>query len=155
MQKIITPISIIFIALLLSSCAGYRAQLFSESIELEPKKRLKKPQTNWETLTIHESPPDTAYMRIAAITLTSGYYTSQEKLYKKLRKEASRYNADAIVITEQYEVYRKSFNGVLLTTLILDVFTGGDIFFAASDAVNVKGEYITPEYTAYTIRYLE
>lgn len=156
MQKVFTPISIIILALLLTNCAGYKTQVYSQSIELQPKKRLKKPQVNWEKLTIYDTPPDTAYIRIATITLTSGYYDSQEKLYKKLRKEASRYKADAIVLTEQYDVYRKTFNGLALTNIVLDVVTGGDLLYAGLDlSQNVKGEYITPEYIAYAIRFLE
>lgn len=148
MKKLITPILIVLTITFLTSCTGYRMQVSSEPLGTAQKYKKREIAKDWKKIPIYEVQPDTAYIRIAEIKLLEGYSTSDRQFFNKLKKEARYYNADAIVLKEEAEVIRKTFDGV---TLFLNLVSAFNLIF---DFGEVRGEYVTYESKAFAIRYL-
>ncbi len=151
MKNITTSFLLIFV-LLSSGCIGYTVKTASHPMS---KYRLKNtnPEKDWKALEIYASIDDEEqYESLARITVTGTENTiSEERLLNKLRKEASRYRADAILHVETREVERTSFDGISATLNI------ASIFFADGEEsyLDMGGDYYTLQIEAIAIKFLE
>ena len=85
------------------------------------------PVSHWKKLRIYEVEDQIPnYEEMADIVVMGSESSSLNKLYNKMRKAAGLYNADAVIITDQYVIERESFDGFAATANIVTAFSDTD-----------------------------
>ena len=136
---------------LLSGCFGYNTIAKSQPINNSTKTGSKSSKKDWQEMPVYEDDELllTPYRVVAKITVTGNQNSLDKKLIKKMKREASRYHADAIIFKDWKEVERKAINGVAVGVNILTLITGG-----YAD-LGMGGNYIAYEYEGIAIQFLK
>jgi len=150
MQKF--TLTTIFLALLgvtlFSGCFGYAVNTNSFPETTSAYKR-SSPVKGWQQIEIFEEDEPTApYKEVATIVVTGNQHASMDKLFKKMKKEAGRYAADAIIYWGDREVNRSSFNGFSTAVNVITIFDG-----SGDEWLDMGGEYYTTEIAGVAVKY--
>jgi len=154
MRKL-NPLHFLFLILLsisMSGCLGYNSITKSQIITTSYVHKSEYPKKGWKKIYIYEDDDLllTPYRVISKITVTGNEATMDKGMIRKMKKEASRYNADAIIIKEAREVERTSFNGFAAAINIITLFDDTD-----DEQLEMGGDYIAYEYEGIAIKFLE
>lgn len=142
----------VLLSLSISSCIGYNSIITSELITTSYVQKSEHSKSNWKKITIYEDDELllTPYRVISKIIVTGNESTLDKGLIRKMKKEASRYNADAIIFKEVREIERTSFNGFALAVNIFTLFDDTN-----DEQLDMGGDYIAYEYEGIAIIFLE
>lgn len=113
MKKTHALLLLVFMALLLASCTGYTTKVHSyptPKYEGKLRTNFKKDWKNVKVFTEQQLP--TGYEAMSDIIIEGKRGSSEKSLLKKLRKEAAKLNADAVIAIEVSDIERESLNGV-------------------------------------------
>jgi hypothetical protein len=137
-------------------CIGYNTKIKSYSFNKSSYRKLESPKKGWNKIAIYdELDPSDKYDKVAKIVITGNASTSEFSLLKKMRKEAGRYSADAILHTETREISRASVNGVAVSLNLLSIF----MLPSESDPLDLEmemgGDYIAIEVEGLAIKFIE
>lgn len=144
---------LLFIGILLSGCFGYGVQLSSFATDNYHHYKKPYPDKGWENLEIYdEFEPEHSYEILARIIVTGNGGASERKLFKKLRREAGCYSADALVLIDVRPVERSTFNGFAAALNIISVVDGDACTYAD---LEMGEDYEAWEYEAEAIRFLD
>lgn len=152
-MKNITFSFLLFFSLFFGSgCVGYTIKTASHPMSKYGLKNTN-PNKDWKSLNIYSAiDEEEQYLSLARITVTGTEYTdTEERLLNKLRKEASRYRADAILHVETREVERTSFDGISATLNIATIFMAD----VDDTYLDMGGDYYTLEIEAIAIKFVE
>ena len=153
MKKTIQIALLLFVLIQFSACIGYT--LKSAIIPYNTSySKSDSPAAGWQQLIIYdELDPADKYEKIARIIITGNESASELKLLKRMKKEAGRFSADAILFVETREVPRHSFNGISAAVMVFSIFSETE----ADDEVELDlgGEYYTLESEGIAIRFIE
>lgn len=155
MRPVKLPLYLFITTMVLHSCTGYNIMVDTFP---KPKTTLiksNKPTPGWEYLPIYydDERPTAPYDLVARIIVTGNSGASEDKLLKKLKKEASCIGADAILFSDRRYVLRNSVNGVAIAVNVASVITifAGDAIYV--DPMEVEEEYEACEIEAIAIRF--
>ncbi len=154
MKKTITLFLVICMSTQFMGCIGYSIKSKSTPYKKFRYKKQNSPQKGWQDLVIYDQlDPNDKVQKIAKIKVTGNESASEFELLKKLRKEAGRYYADAILHVETREVERSSYNGIPLTLGLLSIFISPEnpIDFGSGEG----GYYYTLEVEGIAIKFIE
>lgn len=143
---------IVFLIISMSSCVGYNSIISSEVITTSSIRKSEHPKSSWKKITIYDDDELllTPYRVISKITVTGSESTMDKGLIRKMKKEASRYGADAIIFKAVREVERSSVNGLAIAINIITLFDD-----TGSEPLDMGGDYIAYEYEGIAIKFLE
>ena len=153
MKKTIQVALLLFAVIQFSACIGYTLQSAIIPYKTSYSKS-DSPAKGWEQLVIYEElDPADKYEKIARIIITGNESASEAKLLKRMKKEAGRFSADAILFVETREVSRQSFDGISAAVMIFSVFSES----AEDDYLDLDtgGEYYALETEGIAIRFIE
>jgi hypothetical protein len=141
----------VLLALSISSCRGYNSIIKSELITTSSVQKSEHPKSGWKKITIYEDDELllTPYRVISKIIVTGNESTMDKGLIRKMKKEASRYNADAIIFKEVREVERSSVNGLAIAINLFTLFDDTN-----DEQLDMGGDYIAYEYEGIAIKFL-
>lgn len=130
----------------LNGCVGYNTITKSEPLSYYKKKSISE---YWDRIPVYEDDKlfKGPYKVVAKLTVTGDQHSFDKKMIKKMQKEASRFNADAIIFKNWKEVDRTAVNGVAIGVNILTIFSGG---YADLD---MGGKYVAYEYEGIAIQF--
>ncbi len=142
----------ILLSLLMSSCVGYNSIIESQLITTSNVHKSEYPKKGWKKIIIYDDKDLllTPYRVISKIVVTGNESTMDKGLIRKMKKEASRYYADAIIFKKVREVERTSFNGFALAINIITLFDD-----TGDEPLDMGGDYIAYEYEGIAIKFLE
>ena len=92
----------------------------------------------------------TPYRVISKITITGNESTMDKGLIRKMKREAGRYNADAVIFKKVREVERTSVNGFAIAINIITLFDDTN-----DEQLDMGGDYIAYEYEGIAIKFLD
>jgi len=142
---------LLLIGFLYSSCIGYSVKTISyPTTEFLYQKR-EHPVKGWKNIEIFdEGELDVPYKEVATIVITGNQSASDEKLFRKMKRLAGKYDADAIIFIEGREVDRVYLNGFSAAFEIISAFDGDCYDESETDAI---GNYYTVEYEGLAIKF--
>ncbi len=153
MSKTSTNIYVIILLILpfLNGCVGYNTIAKSEPINTSSDFMSKKPADGWEEIPVYDDEKlfEKEYKVVAKLTVTGDQNSFDKKMIEKMQKEASRFEADAIIFKNWKEVERTAVNGVAIGINILSLFNGGYM------DLSMGGDYIAYEYEGIAIQFYE
>jgi len=141
---------LLLISFLYTSCIGYSVKSTSyPTVEFAHHKR-DYPVKGWKNIEIFdEGELDVPYQEIAAIVITGNESASDQKLFRKMKKLAGRYDADAIIFIESRDIVRESFDGISATLNIISIFDDSDCGYE----LDTGGIYDTVEFEGIAIKF--
>ena len=140
--------------ILFSSCFGYTVHTQTFPNEGQEKYKRPYPAKNWKKIKIYdweETRPE--YTPRATIVITGTRNSSLDHLYKRMRKAAGLYNADAVIIYEQEIVERASVDGLAVTANIITSFSSSDEYCPDDDYLDTVDVYETTQLVGFAIKY--
>ena len=123
-----TPIPILFVCAILvsslSSCVGYSIEVRSFQAPGYKGQKAYAYSNHWKKTKVF-SPFDSIgeYEKIADVYITGARNSSEKKLFKRLKMEASKFFPDAIIHIETKEVERDAMNGVNALVNFVSIFS--------------------------------
>ncbi len=152
MLKSFSKLSFLFlVAVQLSACFGYAIQTSSFATKNYRSYKKSAPAKGWEMLRVYEDEePERPYEVLAEIVVTGSSGTTESSLLRKARKEAGRYEADALIFVEIREVFRSTFNGFAFAANLATAFSEDT---CDDDYLEMGGEYDALELEARAIRF--
>ncbi|MFK8009420.1 MAG: hypothetical protein AB8H03_23870 [Saprospiraceae bacterium] len=152
MLKLYSTSFLLFVLLSISSCVGYNSITKSELITTSFIQKSEHPKSGWKKIPIYDDNDLllTPYRVISKIIITGNESTMDKGLIRKMKKEASRYQADAIIFKKVREVERTSVNGFAIAINIITLFDD-----TGSEQLDMGGDYIAYEYEGIAIKFLE
>lgn len=142
----------VFLSLFMSSCVGYNSITKSQLITTSYIQKSEHPRKGWKKIPVFDDNDLllTPYRVISKITITGNESAMDGRLIRKMKKEASRYNADAIIFKKVREVERSSVNGFAIAINIITLFDDTN-----DEQLDMGGDYIAYEYEGIAIKFLE
>ena len=150
----------VLLLLLASGCSGYESIYTVQRSATYKGKRWETPQGNWYRMPVFSADklPEREFNIRAEVSVTAGKSSTRFNLLNRLRRQAGKYNADALFITNERSVSRDYTNGVNLMFELVDAVTvDEDECCCAEDDYdwNTHGSYRAQKITAWAIKYIE
>ena len=142
----------VLLSISMSSCVGYNSIIKSELVATSAVHKSEYPQKGWKKIIIYDDNDLllTPYRVISKIMVTGNESTMDKGMIRKMKKEASRYQADAIIFKAVREVERTSVNGFAIAINIITLFDD-----TGDEPLDMGGDYIAYEYEGIAIKFLE
>lgn len=152
MTKFILPFLLISSVLFFSSCVGYSVTTKSEPVHKSTTSKSTFAKKGWKNIPIYEDDEYllTPYKVISKIKVTGNESAKGAKLLRKMKKEASRYGADAIIFKHEMEIERSQVNGLSAALNIFSI-----IMYQESADMDTGNDYYALEFEAIAIKFLD
>lgn len=148
------PYLFLFFLLSFSSCSG----VFLKTVSTPSLHHMEKsaiPQRGWKQMAIYDQlAANDRYEILATVVATGSENTTEEILLKELSKEASKYQADALLHVETRKVKRHFVNGLAAAFNVVNIGAAATIGCLDDEWHEIEGDYIALEVEALAIRFL-
>ncbi|MEM9929719.1 MAG: hypothetical protein AAF840_07870, partial [Bacteroidota bacterium] len=101
----------LFCALLFSGCFGYATEVTAMRLSPDAPPRATVVSSDWANVTVYFEVPFAPFDTLVRLEIDGGMTTKENGLFKRLQKEAHRYQADAVIVEDYLIQYRNTFNG--------------------------------------------
>jgi hypothetical protein len=114
---------LVILTTLLQACVGYNIVVDSQPKPKTFLHKTGKPAYGWEAMPVFtgDDRPEEPYELMLRITVTGNQGAPFEKLLKRMRKEASCYGAEAILLMDNRAVVRNTFDGVSTALNVISI----------------------------------
>ncbi len=145
------------LTIILQSCVGYNIAVETYVKPNTPVIKYTYSKANYKNIPHYEGDerPSDNYESVVRITVTGNSRASREKLINRMKKEASLFKADGVILLDEKYIVRESFNGFSLALNIVTIFTSLDDPCEEPTDLPVEDEYETLKMEGIAFRYKE